>query len=130
MLPCPIQPLSLWWPILDNLNLQAGQFWVTSVTVAGLRQPQPSFGLAPNNLSLHFGLSWTTSNTILANSEQFLLLFNFVVNSTTLLSRKFSPFCMEVPCFCSYCQIPASSLRAGTISTQNQGSLLLHSIWS
>lgn len=61
MLVCPQQLQPLWWLVLDNLNLQPGQSWVTSsVSVAGLAQPQPPFGLAPNGLSPHFGLSWTT----------------------------------------------------------------------
>lgn len=61
MLLCPRQLQPLWWLVLDNLNLQPGQSWVTSsVSVAGRGQPQPPFGLAPNGLSPHFGLSWTT----------------------------------------------------------------------
>ena len=112
MLPCPRQLQPLWWLVLDNLNLQADQSWVTSsVIVAGLGQPQPPFGLDPSNLSSHFGLSQTTSSTILANPEQ-LLLLNFVCNNTTLLSGKLSPFCTDTLYFCSYSQIHVSSLRA------------------
>lgn len=80
MLSCPrqLQPLSY-------------QSWTTSTSKPAnpkrplwfLWQDLNNLKLSPNNPSLHFDLSWTTSSTILDNLEQILLLFNFVLNNTT-----------------------------------------------
>lgn len=125
------------YPVLDNLNLCLGQLWTTSIfklanpewPLLSLWQDLDNIKLVPNNLRVHYDLSWTTSNTILAKPEQLLQLFNFVLNKMTLLSGKFSSFCTEVPCFCSYNQIPASSFRGWTTSTPIQDNHL-DSMWS
>ena len=49
-----------------------------------------------DSFNRHLGWSQIASVSISANPEQLLLLFNFVLNNTTLLSGKFSPFCTEV----------------------------------